>query len=88
MSETIISIMIFVLGLIIGISAILVINYIRNKKKEMKADSIIEKAKKDAELFNESLRSLPGDNSLFLKDPNREYDYIYNRYINEHKIKR
>ena len=46
------------------------------------------KAKKDAELFNESLRSLPGDNSLFLKDPNREYDYIYNRYINEHKIKR
>ncbi len=36
MSETMISILIFVLGLIIGISAILVINYIRNKKKEMK----------------------------------------------------
>ena len=49
MSETMISILIFVLGLIIGISAILVINYIRNKKKEMKADSIIEKAKKDAD---------------------------------------
>ena len=49
MSETMISILIFVLGLIIGISAILVINYIRNKKKEKKADSIIEKAKKDAD---------------------------------------
>ena len=54
------------------------------KKEKIAAN----KAKQDYELFNESLRSLPGDNSLFLKDPNREYDYVYNRYINEHKIKR
>ena len=49
MNETIFSILLFVLGLIIGIVLLLTINYFRNKQKEKKADSIIDKAKKDAD---------------------------------------
>ena len=43
------SILLFVLGLIIGIILILVINYLKNKSKEKEAESIIEKAKKEAD---------------------------------------
>ncbi len=43
------SILMFILGLILGIVALAVTNYIKNKKRENKADSIIEKAKKDAD---------------------------------------
>jgi len=49
MNNTTFSILVFVLGLIIGIIAILVINYLKNKKREKTADSIIEKAKKEAD---------------------------------------
>lgn len=49
MNDTIFSILTFVLGLIIGIITILVINYLKNKKREKTADSIIEKAKKEAD---------------------------------------
>ena len=45
------SILLFVLGLVIGIVLILVINYLKNKKKEKLADSIIEKAKKEADKY-------------------------------------
>ncbi len=56
MNNPIYSILIFVLGLIIGIVAILVINYLKNKKKEKTADSIITNAKKEADkLKRESL---------------------------------
>ena len=41
MNNTTFSILVFVLGLIIGIIAILVINYFKNKKREKTADSII-----------------------------------------------
>ena len=43
------SILMFILGLILGIATLAVTNYIKNKKRENKADSIIEKAKKDAD---------------------------------------
>ena len=49
MNDTVFSILAFVLGLIIGIILIFVINYFRNKRKEKTADSIIEKAKKEAD---------------------------------------
>lgn len=49
MNESLFSILIFVLGIIIGIIILLIINSIKNKKTENKADSIIEKAKKDAD---------------------------------------
>ena len=49
MNDTIFSILLFVLGLIIGIGVLSIINYIKNKQKENKADSIIDKAKKEAD---------------------------------------
>jgi len=49
MDNTIFSILIFVLGLIIGLGALAIINYIKNKQNENKADSIIDKAKKEAD---------------------------------------
>ena len=49
MNDTTFSILAFILGLITGIIAIFVINYLKNKKREKTADSIIEKAKKEAD---------------------------------------
>jgi len=49
MNDTIFSILVFVFGLIIGVALIFVINYLKNKKNEKTADSIIEKAKKEAD---------------------------------------
>ena len=49
MNDTIFSILTFVLGLIIGVIVILIINNLKNKKREKTADSIIEKAKKEAD---------------------------------------
>ena len=49
MNETIFSILLFILGLIIGVVVFLIINYLRTKEKEKKAESIIEKAKKEAD---------------------------------------
>ena len=49
MNDTFFSILAFVLGLIIGIILLLIINYLKNKQREKTADSIIEKAKKEAD---------------------------------------
>ncbi len=49
MNATTTSIVLFFVGLIIGIVLILVINFLKNKTKEKKAIDIVEKAKKDAE---------------------------------------
>ena len=49
MNDTIFSILAFVLGLIIGIIAIIIINYLKNKRNDKLASSIIDKAKKEAE---------------------------------------
>ena len=49
MSETVFSILLFVLGLILGLVSIFVINFLRKKKDQKKADSIIDNAKKDAD---------------------------------------
>lgn len=49
MSGTFFSILLFVLGLIVGLVIITVINIIKKKADNNKADSIIDKAKKDAD---------------------------------------
>ena len=49
MNETVFSILLFVLGLIVGLVSIIVINILKEKNQEKEADSIIEKAKKDAD---------------------------------------
>mgnify|MGYP004558836765 FL=1 len=49
MNETVFSILLFVLGLIVGLVSIIVINTLKKKNQEKEADSIIEKAKKDAD---------------------------------------
>jgi len=43
------SILMFVLGIVVGVIILLVVNFLRNKKNEKMADTIIEKAKKEAE---------------------------------------
>ena len=49
MSKTLFSILLFVLGLIIGLTVISVINRLKKKSDAKKSDSIIDKAKKEAE---------------------------------------
>lgn len=49
MNKTLFSILSFILGIIIGVVIYLVINYLKNKKAENKANSIIASAKKEAE---------------------------------------
>jgi len=49
MNETVFSILLFVLGLILGLGSIILINFLKKKNDTKKADSIIEKAKKEAE---------------------------------------
>ena len=49
MSKTVLSILLFVLGLIIGLVIIKVLEMLKGKTSEKKADSIIDNAKKEAE---------------------------------------
>lgn len=49
MNDTGFSILLFVLGLILGLASIILINFLKKKNDEKTADSIIDKAKKDAE---------------------------------------
>ena len=49
MSETVFSILLFVLGLIVGLVVITVVNVLKKKNEAKTADSIIDVAKKDAE---------------------------------------
>ena len=49
MNNTGFSILLFVLGLILGLASIILINFLKKKNDEKKADTIIDKAKKDAE---------------------------------------
>ena len=49
MDRTLFSILMFVLGLILGIIILYIIKFLKGKKDDKLADSIVEKAKKDAE---------------------------------------
>ena len=49
MGNTMFSILLFILGLIIGFVVVYVVNFLKKKSDDKKADSIIDKAKKDAD---------------------------------------
>ena len=49
MNDTVFSILMVVLGIVVGVVAFLVFNSLKNKKQERKANTIIESAKKEAE---------------------------------------
>ena len=49
MNSTTFSILLAIIGVFVGFILAFIVNFIKNKSKEMKADSIIEKAKKEAE---------------------------------------
>ena len=49
MNETAFSILLFILGLILGLGAMILGLYIKNKMDKKQAESIIEKDKKEAE---------------------------------------
>ena len=49
MDKTVLSILLFVLGLGIGLALVFLFNFLKNKKDSNKADTIIDKAKKEAE---------------------------------------
>lgn len=46
MDKTVLSILLFVLGLGIGLALVFLFNFLKNKKDNNKADTIIDKAKK------------------------------------------
>lgn len=49
MNDTVLSILLFVLGLILGFAAITLVNFLKKKNDTKKAETIIDKAKKDAD---------------------------------------
>ena len=49
MNNTVFSIFLFILGLIIGFVVVFIVNFLKKKSDNKKADSIIETAKKDAD---------------------------------------
>ncbi len=49
MNETVLSILLFALGLVLGLGVTFLIKFIKKKSDDNKADSIIDKAKKDAD---------------------------------------
>lgn len=80
MNHTLFSILLFVLGLIVGFAAIKVINILKKKADQKKADTIIDKAKKEAEkikrdsLFEtkEELHKLKIENEKEIKEKKNE----------------
>ena len=93
MNETVVSILLFILGLIIGVVVLLIINYLRTKEKEKKAESIIEKAKKEADkikresLFEtkEELNKLKIDVDKEIKEKKNEVKESEDRLLQREK---
>lgn len=54
---------------------------------------VAEKARRESEIFNKKIQEYidmgyDEDNRLFLRDPQRDYDYNYNRYLEDHLVER
>lgn len=87
------SILIFILGLILGIVVILITNYIKNKQRENKADSIIANAKKESDklkresLFEtkEEINKLKLDAEKVIKEKKTEAKIIEDRLLQREK---
>ena len=47
-----------------------------------------EKAKRKAEEFNKTIDLSVDDNYLFLRNPQRDYEYEYNRYLENNLVKK
>ena len=52
-----------------------------------------EKARRESEIFNKKIQEYidmgyDEDNRLFLRDPQYDYDYEYNRYLEDHLVDR
>ena len=67
MEGTTFSILMFVLGLVFGIIILLLANYFKNKKDENKALSIIESAKKEADIIKKEAVSEAKEEAFNLK---------------------
>ena len=67
MEGTTFSILMFVLGLVFGIIILLLANYFKNKKDENKALSIIESAKKEADIIKKEAVSEAKEETFNLK---------------------
>lgn len=55
--------------------------------------AVAEKAKRETEIFNKKIQDYidmgyDEDNRLFLRDPQADYDYKYNRYLEDHLVDR
>ena len=89
MEGTTFSILMFVLGLVFGIIILLLANYFKNKKDENKALSIIESAKKEADIIKkeavseakEEAFNLKQDMEAELKEKKNELKESENRII-------
>ncbi len=68
MEGTTFSILMFVLGLFIGIIILFLTNYIKNKKDEGRALSIIDSAKKEADIIKKEAVNLAKEEALKLKE--------------------
>lgn len=49
---------------------------------------VAEKAKREAEEFNKTIDLNVDDNYLWLRDAQRDYDYAYNRYLENNLVKK
>ena len=88
MNNTVFSIFLFILGLIIGFVVVFIVNFLKKKSDNKKADSIIETAKKDADkikresLFEtkeeiHKLKNIRIDVAFVPLDPRQEEQYYW-----------
>ncbi len=79
MNDVFFSILLGLIGLFVGIIAMIIVNYIRNSSKESKAEKMIENAKKEAERAKR-------DGVLELKEESRRIKAETDEYVKEKKL--
>ena len=79
MNDVFFSILLGLIGLFVGIIAMLIVNYIRNSSKESKAEKMIENAKREAERAKR-------DGVLELKEESRRIKAETDEYVKEKKL--
>ena len=79
MDNVFFSILLGLIGLFVGIIAMIIVNYIRNSSKESKAEKMIENAKREAERAKR-------DGVLELKEESRRIKAETDEYVKEKKL--
>lgn len=79
MNDVFFSILLGLIGLFVGIIAMIIVNYIRNSSKESKAEKMIENAKREAERAKR-------DGVLELKEESRRIKAETDEYVKEKKL--